>query len=90
MWVEIYNATENKALRALVIRQLRNLKLEQAVERLQQAVHQFRVKEGRLPVSLGELVRAACIDRIPDEPFGGRFYLDGEKVRTTTPASQRD
>jgi hypothetical protein len=89
MWVDIYNGTENRALRALVVRQLRNLKLEEAVERLQQAVRRFREARGRLPADLNEVVASGFIDRVPEEPYGGRFVLDGERVYSTTPASQR-
>ncbi|MEO0082024.1 MAG: hypothetical protein ABIL25_07010 [candidate division WOR-3 bacterium] len=90
MWLDIYHGTENRALRALVLRQLRHLKLEEGLARLQQAVDQFQEAKGRLPVSLGELVRAGFIEKIPEEPYGGRFFLDGGQVRTTTPPTRRE
>jgi hypothetical protein len=90
MWLDIYNGTENKALRSLAVRQLRNLKLDEGLYRLQEAVNRFRETEHRLPSGLVELRASGYIAEIPEEPYGGRFYLDNGTVRTTTPASERD
>ena len=89
MWLDLYRGTESKALRALVVRQLRVLKLEQRTDVLQKAVDRFRAERSRLPSSLRELVAAGYVDRVPDEPYGGRFYLDGSAVRSTTPPNLR-
>ncbi len=89
MWLDIYQGTENRALRALVIRQLRHLKLEEALGMLQQAADRFQENEGRLPSGLLELVRAGYIQKVPVEPYGGRFFLDRGKVRSSTPPSRR-
>jgi tetratricopeptide (TPR) repeat protein len=89
MWLDILKGTENRALKALVVRQLKNLDLAEATDRLQKAVHRFEEDRRRLPTGLRELVESGYIDRIPEEPFGGRFYLKEGKVLTTTPASQR-
>lgn len=90
MWLDIYNGTGNKALRSLVVRQLRSLKLDEGLYRLQEAVNRFRETERRLPSGLTELRASGYITEIPEEPYGGRFYLDNGTVRTTTPASERD
>jgi tetratricopeptide (TPR) repeat protein len=90
MWREIYENSENKALRALVIRQLRNLKLEEGTAALQAAADRFADDRGRPPADLRELVSSGYVDRLPEEPYGGRFYLQDGKVRTTTPPYQRE
>lgn len=89
MWLEIYHGTENQQLRKLVARQLRLLILEEALGRLQEAADRFREDRGSLPGSIPELIRAGYVDRVPEEPYGGRFYLDNGKVRSTTPPNQR-
>jgi len=89
MWRELYNSTENRKLRELIIRQLRWLKLEEGLAQIQEAVNQFREKEKRLPFSIQELVFRGYLKDIPEEPFGGRYFLDGDKVRTTTPPSRQ-
>jgi len=90
MWLDILKGTENRALKALVVRQLKNLNLSEATDRLQKAVHRFQEARQRLPTDLYELTTAGYIDRIPEEPFGGGFYLKDGKVLTTTPPSQRE
>ncbi len=90
MWREIYENTENRALRELVIRQLRNLKLEEGLAVLQSAVDRFRDDKGRPPNRLSELLAAGYLQRIPEEPYGGSFYLDGDRVRSSTPPARRD
>jgi len=89
MWLEIYHGTENQQLRKLVVRQLRLLILEEGLGRLQEGVDRFREDRGFLPGSIPELIRAGYIDRMPEEPYGGRFYLDNGRVRSTTPPNQR-
>ena len=90
MWLDIYNGTENRALRALVVRQLRNLNLEESLARLQKAVQVFQEDRNRPPADLQELLDAGYVDRLPEEPYGGRFVLRNGKVQSTTPASQRE
>jgi tetratricopeptide (TPR) repeat protein len=90
MWLEILKGTENKALKALVVRQLKNLNLAEVTDRLQKAVLRFQEDRGRLPTDLHELTTAGYIERIPDEPFGGQFYLKDGKVVTTTPPNRRE
>ena len=90
MWLDILKGTENRALKALVVRQLKNLNLSEATDRLQTAVRRFQEDRRRLPTDLRELQAAGYVERIPEEPFGGRFYLKDGKVLTTTPPSQRE
>lgn len=90
MWLDILRNTENRALKALVVRQLKNLDLSEAIDLLQKAVHRFQEDRQRLPTDLRELTTAGYIARIPEEPFGGRFYFKDGKVLTTTPPSQRE
>lgn len=89
MWLEIYQGTDNRNLKALVVRQIRLLKLEEGLARLQQAVDRFRAERERYPVSLAEVVRAGYVERFPEEPYGGRFYLSNGRVESTTPPGQR-
>ncbi|TYO99945.1 hypothetical protein EDC39_101105 [Geothermobacter ehrlichii] len=55
------------------------------VQRLEAAVDSFRQRFSRLPGNLDELVTTGLIDAIPDDPYGGRFYLEPNgKVRSTS------
>jgi len=96
MWLDILKGTENRKLKELVVRQLTNLKFEETIARLQEAVRKFQEDKKRLPADseaypfFNELLDAGYIERIPEEPFGGRFYLKDGKVLTTTPPGQRE
>lgn len=90
MWVDILKGTENRALKALVVRQLRNLDLSESTDRLQKAVFSFQEDRKRMPTDLRELQATGYVERIPEEPYGGRFYLKDGKVLTTTPPNQRE
>lgn len=90
IWLEIYRSTENRRLQELVIRQLRSLRLSEDIEILQSAVNRFQEDRRRLPSGLGELVAAGLIRSVPEEPYGGRYFLDGDRVRSSTPPHLRD
>jgi len=89
MWRDLYYSTENKKLRELIIRQLQWLKLREGMAQIQDAVNRFSEEEKRLPFSIEELIYRGYLKELPEEPFGGRYFLDGDKVRTTTPPSKR-
>jgi hypothetical protein len=56
-----------------------------AVQSLTAAVNKFKEGSGRAPLDLKELVAAQLISVIPDDPYGGQFYLDKSgMVRSTS------
>jgi hypothetical protein len=44
--------------------------------RIEKARDAFRERVGRLPDSLDELVSSGYLDRLPKDPYGGRFFID--------------
>lgn len=57
----------------------------QAVITIQSAVSQFKKQNGRLPGGLDDLIEYGTLGRLPEDPYGGRFYLDNSgNVRTTS------
>jgi len=90
MWLDILKGTENRALKALVLRQLKNLITDEAIDRLQKAAQRFQDDKRRPPGDLSELVAAGYIESIPEEPYGGQFILKDGKVQSTTPPRQRE
>jgi hypothetical protein len=57
----------------------------QDVIRIQAAVTQFKGQYGRLPERIEELIDRGILRRLPEDPYGGTFYLDNKgKVRTTS------
>lgn len=55
-----------------------------AVNSIQSAVGQFSELNGRLPGRLEELVDHGILRRLPEDPYGGRFYLDNSGIVRTT------
>lgn len=89
MWKDLYYSTNNKKLKELIIKQLKWLKLEEGLAEIQRAVDRFIEKEKREPASIQELLYRGYLKELPEEPYEGKFYLDGTKVKTTTPPSRR-
>ena len=74
--------TNNPAVRKKLLLRLRALT---AIHLLDNAVADFTKKEGRPPRSLNEVVTLGLIKKIPQDPYGGTFYLDETgKVYTTS------
>lgn len=57
----------------------------QETQRVEQALRDYRVQHGRLPSSIEQLKDGGYLDKLPVDPYGGRFYLapDGS-VRSTS------
>ncbi len=52
---------------------------------IQAAVTQFKGQYGHLPARIEELIERGILRRLPEDPYGGTFYLDNKgKVRTTS------
>jgi hypothetical protein len=55
------------------------------VLQIEQAIAAFKERFQADPEDLGRLVNAGLLERIPDDPYGGTFYLDEQgRVRTTS------
>jgi hypothetical protein len=56
-----------------------------AVQFLEKASTKFQKKYGRHPKDLKELIASGIILKLPEDPYGGRFYLDSAgKIRSTS------
>lgn len=72
----------NEAMkRELMIR----LKALEAVKYLEDGLIAFKKRYSRAPKDIEELLNSGIIERIPEDPYGGRFYIDNTgKVRSTS------
>jgi len=76
---------ENDPARLEVLRRrIHEVVAERDMQLLESAVEAYHKKMGRLPRELSDLVREGMIDRLPEEPHGGRYILslDGQ-IRST-------
>ena len=51
-------------------------KVDQDIDRVQEALRDFQRVVGRLPASLGEMVKLGYLDKLPEPPGGMRFHYD--------------
>lgn len=77
-------ATDEKTAESIE-EQLRLAVLQRNFAQLDEAVERFRESRGRLPATLDEVVRSGLLPGVPEDPYGGRYYLDGSdgRVRST-------
>jgi tetratricopeptide (TPR) repeat protein len=82
---------DNEVLVRIAERSLRNLDMEDAQDLLTDAVARFRAATGHDPSGWDELVSAGLLDAVPQEPFGGGFFLDPGtgRVWSTTHVDRR-
>jgi tetratricopeptide (TPR) repeat protein len=67
------------------------LKALLAVKSIEDAVKLYQRKLGRSPVTIAELLSTGFLASVPQDPYGGKFYLDKEcKVRSTSKLSFAD
>jgi hypothetical protein len=91
LWEEIYASTTNQAMRENASYALNMLDIDESVHRLNLAVAEYEVRHGTRPRRLGELKSAGLVRAIPDDPFGGRYFLDpatGQVLSTTRVESE--
>lgn len=56
-----------------------------AVSTMEKALTEFHNRFARPAKDVGELVQTGLLDRIPTDPYGGKFYLDEQgRVRSTS------
>jgi hypothetical protein len=56
-----------------------------AVARFEQAMQRFAREQGRPVKNLHELVTSGILDKMPEDPYGGEFYLDADgRIRSSS------
>jgi hypothetical protein len=79
---EIYKKTDDPALKKHYETRIRALRAMLVIEK---AVSQHVQRFGKRPKTIEDLLDRKVLARLPEDPYGGNFYLDGSgKVRSTT------
>ncbi|MEA1995788.1 MAG: hypothetical protein U9N18_06575 [Campylobacterota bacterium] len=61
------------------------------IEKIETAMEEFKKRYKHLPKDIGELVKYNILKKIPQDPYGGNFYIDEDgKIRTTSKFTYRD
>lgn len=86
--IRMYDNTKDEKIKALMAVRIKMLRAQVTADALQKVVDAFKSMARRSPRNLDELVAAGMIDHVPEEPDGGRFYLDPDgKVTSSTLAA---
>jgi len=63
----------------------KRLKALEAIYVIEKAVKRYKKLYGQLPTSIRQLVEKRVLKKIPEDPYGGKFYLDKTgRVRSTS------
>lgn len=78
--VEALKGTTDVSARAMLLERIKETVLSEQIASLSAAIGQFQKLHGKLPPDLNTLTTSGIIDRIPEDPFGGKFTLteDGQ------------
>lgn len=76
LWEEIYESTTNQAMKDNASYALKMLTVDESIARLTAALDIYETRFGAGPSVLGDLVDAGLVRAIPDDPFGGHYFLD--------------
>jgi hypothetical protein len=60
----------------------------QSIAYLENAVNRYKKIFGKAPSAIDDLVRKRILDRIPDDPYGGRYFITREGTVRSTASSE--
>lgn len=86
LWSATYQTTQDEQIKHNAVEHMRALRVDEAVQTLQEAVTRFGEHTGRLPTSMAELVAAEHLPGIPGDPDGHPYKLTPEgRIEVRTP-----
>ena len=78
LWTATLQTTQDQQIKDNAIEHLRALRVEEDVQRLQEAVTRFGERTGRLPTSMSEVLAAEGMRGIPVDPDGHPYKMTPE------------
>jgi tetratricopeptide (TPR) repeat protein len=78
LWSATYQTAQDAQIKENAVEHLRALRVDEDVQRLQQAVTRFGERTGRLPASIAELASAEGLNGTPVDPDGHAYKLTPE------------
>jgi hypothetical protein len=79
---DILKTTKNPATRKYLEKRLRTLEI---IYGLEQKVAEFKRSKGSYPQRFDEIIEAGLLDDVPEDPYGGEFYLlENGRIYTTS------
>jgi len=78
---ETLKNTDDEAMKKSYMTRIKALK---GVLFLENAVSTFKIKYGRSPVEIGELMEKRIVSELPHDPYGGSYFLDRKGIIRNT------
>ncbi|MEK6544990.1 MAG: hypothetical protein AABZ28_00455 [Nitrospinota bacterium] len=78
---KMYEDAQNENVRRSISIRLDAL---EKISLLEKAVTNYKGKFNRLPENLDDLIKEGILGKIPDDPYGGKFFLDKDSSIKTT------
>lgn len=80
MWAQ----TENTFVKAELETRMKELIVERDIQQLEVAAARYKENKGEFPQRLGNLAATGYIPKMPEEPFGGEYFLDAASGHITS------
>jgi tetratricopeptide (TPR) repeat protein len=78
LWSEIYNSTDDVAIKANALRHLEGLRAQNDVDELERLARLIHDQTGQWPQSLAEMVAQGLLPAVPIDPHGFEYRLQPE------------
>ncbi len=80
----LYDQQQDERLREALVQRMKQVVAERDIRFLEEGVRRFKLRYGKLPRSLTELVTKRIIVRLPDDPLGGTYELNASNGSVTS------
>ncbi len=74
--IQVYRSTDDERMKREIEERIKEVMVERDIQFLKRAVEVYRDRFGEYPDGLDLLVARGIIDSLPEEPFGGYYYID--------------
>lgn len=83
---QIIRSTEDPAMKEVY--ETRQILLE-SINAVEEAMGKYKAAYNQLPKNLEELIDKNFLSEVPVEPYGGRFYIEDDQVKSTSLSSTK-
>ncbi len=83
LWIDLYKNAKNPEEKKIAEMYIQEARMELDIEFLNQKIEEFKIRFGRLPYYIEELVKYNIVDSIPHEPHGDRYILRKGRAYST-------
>ena len=90
LWSEVYSHAGNESIRRSAAEHLAAIKAAEDIAQLDRLLEEFRQREGRSAISIGDLVRAGMLPGRPADPSGVRYGVGPDGRAALGPGSSID